>query len=257
MSEPKFMADLMDSWQRGMEERERKHQERLANDPVFAQAERERAERVAAREREEAVMAEKRESAERKLRLVQRGIPAKDVDALLAGGLRDTSALGISRGWWESESSVLVLSGTRGCGKTTAAAWVVAQDPKPSPLHELYMEGVLRGRPDMGKRKNPMFLDVTKLQRASRYDEERMAEIEYASTLAIDDLGLEYADAKGSFTALFDGLFNTRYAEQLKTVITTNLTATDFKARYGERVADRIRECGRFVELSDPSMRGR
>lgn len=259
MSE-RFMSEIVDEWQREMEAKQRAYEERLANDPEFARSVREREEKAAAEEARKQAEADRLASIFERARLSELGIPAKDVDALYAGSLRDTAALSIARGWWEDDSSaILVLSGTRGCGKTTAAAWCVAQEPRENPFRDYDMgrySGHGHREPRANRPRSRLFLDVTKLQRASRYDDEQMASIEYAATLAIDDLGMEYADAKGSFAALFDGLFNTRYAERLKTVITTNLTAQDFKARYGERVADRIREAGRFVELNEQSLRG-
>jgi len=230
------------------------HARRLRDDPDYRdKCEAEEAERLA-KEQAKADAEKRAEWVRARADLVDRGIPMKDVEAILGGTLKDTAALNVARGWFAHPGlTVLVLSGTRGCGKTTAASWCVAQEPPRDPL---------RGdrwfaRPASERRYwAPLFVDVTRLQRASRYDQEQMWPFERAAVLAIDDLGLEYADVKGSFTALFDGLFNARYANEMKTVITTNLTAADFKARYGERVADRIRECGRFVELNDPSLRG-
>jgi hypothetical protein len=40
-------------------------------------------------------------------------------------------------------------------------------------------------------------------------------------------------------------------------VITTNCPNEKFVARYGERIVDRLRECGAFFEWSGPSLRGR
>lgn len=229
-------------------------EDRLRDPDYLAEQERREAEKAKwAEERARADAAERER--QKRVRLVDRGIPVKDVEALVGGRLRDTTALSIARGWWESDATCLVLSGTRGCGKTTAAAWCVAQEPR----EDKYADRAwprYGSEPPARAHRNPLFIDVSKLQRASRYDEEQMWTIELASTLAIDDLGMEYADAKGSFAALFDGVFNTRYANAMKTVITTNLTAADFKVRYGERVTDRMRECGRFVELNDPSLRG-
>lgn len=228
--------------------------DRLADPEYIAEQEKRRVEELKWREEQAKAEALEKER-QRRVRLVERGIPVKDVEALVNETLRDTAALNIARGWWETDSTCLVLSGTRGCGKTTAAAWCVAQPYREDPYRDKDAWRYQRESPREWQ--SPLFLDVTKLQRASRYDDEKMLEIEMASTLAIDDLGMEYADAKGSFAALFDGLFNTRYANAMKTVITTNLTAADFKARYGERVADRIRECGRFVELNEQSLRGK
>jgi DNA replication protein DnaC len=77
--------------------------------------------------------------------------------------------------------------------------------------------------------------------------------------LVVDDLGTEYMDQKGEAEARWDGLFNRRYrmARMSKSpfVVTCNLTAKDFKSRYGARVADRIVEVGKFIEVGGTSMR--
>ena len=138
--------------------------------------------------------------------------------------------------------TLLVLSGSRGCGKTTAAAWWLLQRRAPARY--------VSTRP-------PQFVDAAALTRWPRYDDGRMRELELAAALVVDDLGMEYDDKHGAFRSFVDGLVNARYAKELPTVITTNLPAADFKARYGERIADRIREAGRFVELAGESLRRR
>lgn len=244
-----WMQRLQESQQRADEQ----HARQMAEDPVYrgrylaTEAEQLEREKVKAEREEQARWRRARAS------LLTRGIPVKDVEAIVGGTLRETAALRVAKGWWSSTATVLVLSGTRGCGKTTAAAWCVAQEPPDDPYRS---EEWYRAPEKTWRVWEPRFADVTVIQRASRYDEEQMLPLERAAVLAIDDLGMEYADVKGSFAALFDGLFNSRYAAQLKTVITTNLPAAEFKARYGERVADRIRECGTFVELNEQSLRG-
>ena len=248
--------NIFEDFAANMATRVAEHDARMADDPEYARRERERENMETAQRAADATRAAAKERHAAKRWLMQMGVPVKDVEVLsTAGALRDTAALNIARGWWAGDSTCLVLSGTRGCGKTTAAAWCVAQPPREDPYRA--RDAWLRGAISPRAYRSPLFLDVSKLQRASRYDEERMLDVEMAATLAIDDLGMEYADAKGSFAALFDALFNVRYADQLKTVITTNLTAVDFKARYGERVADRIRECGVYIELDEQSLRGR
>lgn len=164
--------------------------------------------------------------------LKRRGIPSKD-RARVIDGLDDTPALVAARAFSEvGDKHILVLAGPAGVGKSVAAAWLVST--------------FLRS----------LFIDQSRLVRRSRYSEGDMAPLEDATLLAIDDLGSEYVDGKGSFLATVDGLLNARYAEERPTVITTNLGAARFASRYGERIADRIREVGRFVELRGPSLRG-
>ena len=206
---------------------------------------RERMERFAAEERER--IARATPSAEevrlgRCRELVARGVPAKDVARVVDDALDDTPAMGHVRAFLESSGVSLVLSGPRGCGKTVAIAWAAAQHVNPV----VEWDAVGAGR----------FVDVARLARVSRYSDEAMAELESAALLAIDDLGMEYCDVKGSFLATLDGLFNARYAACRRTLIATNLPGAQFRERYGERIADRIRESGRFVELRGPSLRG-
>jgi DNA replication protein DnaC len=221
--------ETMDSFCRAMLEREQARidaEEERLRDPVYRAAKEAEA---AARLAEEA--SSRLRAGRKYLRAV--GVPAKDADVLLGQAtLMETPAIAVAREWLASDQTVLVMSGMRGCGKTLAAGWIVNEVPG--------------GR----------FMDVTRFQRLSRYDNESMRSVEEAHLLVIDDLGMEFSDAKGSFAALFDGVFNARYAAQLRTVITTNVTAVTFRERYGERVADRIREVGRFVELDGASLRG-
>jgi len=135
-----------------------------------------------------------------------------------------------------------VLSGTRGVGKTVAAVMWLLAGREPSEYSET---------------REPRFIDGSQLARWPRYDDEAMTTLELARALVIDDLGVEYADQRGSTAATLDALVNARYSRQLPTMITTNLPAVEFKARYGERVADRIRESGSFTEICGKSMRGR
>jgi DNA replication protein DnaC len=79
--------------------------------------------------------------------------------------------------------------------------------------------------------------------------------------MVIDDLGVEYLDKNGNFLQRLDELIDERYSNYRQTIITTNLNVKAFKERYGERVADRIREGfefgGAFMELAESSMRVR
>jgi DNA replication protein DnaC len=230
----KGIAELVaeSSWVRDLLERDR----RLAEDPVYAakvQAE------EAQRGRDEAAAVLKR----RREGLLERGVPAKDVDALLSSTLFASRSLASAREWLASDRTLLVISGTRGVGKTTAAAWLASEVS--------------------GSR----FIDAAHLMRVDVYSNEEMNPLEQCPLLVMDELGGEYMDTKGKLLSLVDGLVNTRYAAKLRTVITTNMPANDFeeqkgvrkpgfKTRYGERLADRIREVGRFVEISGPSLRG-
>ena len=183
---------------------------------------------------DEAAAAARRARQDRLEELRLSGVPKKDRERIVHGRLDSTPALEAARAFLDSgATTILILAGPPGSGKTTASSWLVAQ------------QGARGG----------LFVDQSRLVRRSRYKDEDMAPLEGAGLLVIDDLGSEFADAKGSFLATLDGLINARYGEQRRTVITTNLASARFVARYGERIADRIREVGRFVELRAAGLR--
>jgi hypothetical protein len=238
-----------EEWQELLDETMARIKESAVPDPTPE----ERAEREAAERRERAADEEWR----RRLQLTERGVPVKDHDRIVSGVMDATPAMVAARAFLsDARVRILVLIGGKGCGKTTAAGWVIAQpcpdrymDPsvKPSDNRQTFWPPALA----------PRFVDVAFLARQSRYSDEQMRPLERCSMLAIDDLGMEFNDEKGSFKALLDGLMNARYATNLRTVITTNLHWKDFPGRYGERLVDRILEVGKLVGLTDKSLRGR
>lgn len=171
-------------------------------------------------------------------------LPTRDIEIIRSGAICESQAIDALRG----EATILVLSGAPGCGKTLAASvWI----------HGLIADDAnwdIGSTPPKLMRK-AAFVSAPKLSRWKKYDDEAMERILRAHRVAIDDLGLEYLDAKGSYQSLLDELINERYAHKRPTLLTTNLPASEFKERYGERIADRIREAGRFVELDNQSFR--
>lgn len=174
-------------------------------------------------------------------RLVEWGVPVKDVERISGPtDLDPTGALKVAQDSHEKEQRIVVISGPVGCGKTTAAAWWLSQEGPRSPYLKVH---------------SPLFIPVYKLERVSRYDEKAMARIERARRLVIDDLGAEYLDQKNAFVTFLRGLIDARYNNCLPLLVSTNLTADEFKERYGERVVDRLREVGRFAGIKGESLR--
>jgi DNA replication protein DnaC len=184
-----------------------------------------------------------REEADRTLRtrLVEWGVPSKDVERVVVSTgsqLVETAPLIRVR---KHTSGILVLAGTVGCGKTTAAAWWLAQEQERHP----YL-----------KTGNPLFVPTFRLERMSRYNDDQMKRVERARRLVLDDIGTEFLDTKGNFVALLRGLVDARYSDDLPMVITTNLGLDDFRERYGERTYDRLKEVGAFSFSDVKSLRG-
>ena len=181
----------------------------------------------------EVAEAEVRRVADKFSRLEKAGFPLR---ALRAAEKADEkrSAIARIRDWRPEDKSTLVLSGPAGCGKTVAAAWwAIRQSASPS------------------------FVRATTFAASSRYDRETRDAWFEAPALVLDDLGTEYLDAKGSFLVDLDELLDVFYGGAKPLLITTNADADAFKARYGERVTDRVRECGQWFAMRDPSMRGK
>jgi IstB-like ATP binding protein len=134
---------------------------------------------------------------------------------------------------WDPSSCAIVLAGPVGTGKTVAAAWWA-----------------------IGARVAFRFVRAAELVRVGRFDA-RWETWLGARALCLDDLGAEYADAKGSFASDMDLLVDTFYADARPMIITTNLDAAAFRERYGERVHDRIRDCATWANVDGTTMRGR
>lgn len=133
-----------------------------------------------------------------------------------------------------TDGGILVLSGPAGVGKTVAACWWANQCDR-----------------------LPTFMRASEFATISRYDEEARALWQKAHGLILDDLGAEYLDPKGSFLVDLDEMIDTFYAEKTDLVITTNCDKATFKARYGNRIVDRLAEAGTWLTVTGASKRQR
>jgi hypothetical protein len=186
---------------------------------------------------------ERRLGIEKKLLLERIGLPRLALE--FDGDVDQTAAMAaVGMG-----ITLLVLSGSPGTGKTFAAVrWIVdyVNDSKnwtpPGVVHRML------GRP-------PVWTTGPSLSRWDHWDPEQMAKLLRAPRLVIDDLGTEFLDKGGFYASLLDEVINQRYEASLPIVITTNLDKDGFKARYGERIADRIRQSGKAMGCGNQSMR--
>jgi len=80
------------------------------------------------------------------------------------------------------------------------------------------------------------------LSRVKQYDEAEMERLFGPARLVVDDIGMEYLDAKGFLVSLIDEIVHERHRRELPTVMTANMSPADFVERYGQRVLDRISE---------------
>lgn len=177
------------------------------------------------------------------------GCPSRVIAALV--GLDETEPMRSAREfvaaprdekWW------LVMLGNVGSGKSTAAAWAARM---------LLFRLCLAEQPGGTHREHCRWLTGAELGRIYTHDRDAARDweaLKRASVLVIDDLGTEGADSR-SAEALWE-LVEARTNNIWPTVLTSNLTASEFKKRYGERIADRIRSCSVILESRGVSLRG-
>lgn len=165
------------------------------------------------------------------------GFPLRAIEAVR--DLAETPAVVRAKRFLENDRSagkgLLVLSGGVGAGKSVAATWLARETSF-----------------------KPVFMRAATFAASGRYDRETRERWQDARMLVLDDLGAEYADAKGSFLVDLDELLDLFYAERRLLVITTNLDAKGFKTRYGGdegRIVSRIREAGVFADCGGHDLR--
>ena len=171
--------------------------------------------------------------AERRDALLDAGFPRRALDEESTAD-ESKSAIARVRDWLEAPEGVLVIAGTRGCGKTVAATWWAMRIAALA-----------------------VFVRAATFAASSRYDRDERAVWLKAPALVLDDLGMEFLDAKGSFLVDLDELIDVFYSDRKPLLVTTNCKREVFRERYGERIADRIRECGAFFGIADGSLRSK
>lgn len=163
------------------------------------------------------------------------GIPARELEFL---NRHDTTpALTVCREFTASDKTVLILGGARGVGKTIAACVSAWEQP-----------GSIR------------FAKALELVQHGAFDLPFWDSLRSVDSLILDDLGTEPLDTAGWGLACILGLIDYRYDQRRRTWITLNLPIDRFFARYGTdggRLRDKLRECGRYVELKGTSLRAR
>lgn len=154
-------------------------------------------------------------------------------------GLTATEATAIITEWEAAPALwCLLLMGGVGCGKSTAAGAHLAKEARKK------------------SRWAPVWVRAVEASRMSAFGqeaEERFKVWRCAAVLVVDDLGTELMTP--TWQQALDDILDYRYEHSLRTVLPTNLRAADFKARYGERISDRIRQDGMVRELSGGSLR--
>ncbi len=169
---------------------------------------------------------------EKRERLRLSGVSGRVV-GMWSAGLTQTPATKAVETFMDSGKTFLLLLGSPGAGKTLATAQALS-------------------------RQGGCFFRAVELARLSSYEAADRATMEQAhrtSLLVLDDLGAELLH--DGWRPMLDELIDIRWGNQKRTIITTNLDAATFKTRYGERIADRIRDDGFVEKCGDQSRRGK
>lgn len=155
----------------------------------------------------------------------QAGIPEFALNGHKA--IQETSSLLAARSVLsDALKPLLALAGRPGCGKTVAASIVCDEFVKTGGIAQ--------------------FVRATEVGKLGIFGEDgaRAEQLREVGLLVIDDLGTEVMSVTWGHN--FQDMLDYRYQNQLKTILTTNLTPEQFTARYGERAMRRITQCGRY-----------
>lgn len=139
----------------------------------------------------------------------------------------------------------IMLCGTCGNGKTTLLYAFR------SALNMLSRQHLWEGP------KGIMVIDANEVAMSAK-NIQRFRDLRSEDMLAIEDMGrepTEVMDYGNVLTPVID-LLEYRYNEQLFTIVTTNLTADEIRAKYKPRIADRFNEMLEVIIFGSKSFRG-
>lgn len=173
-----------------------------------------------------------------RLDAMRAGITQGDYWNIARGTLERTEAVGIAEDWVTGlkigqSPTFLVLSGDQGRGKTVAAVNVIASHGgKWITWHEL-----------------------RRLHRSNNYrDQDEFRNLYTTRIVVLDDFGR--GSVKNDDEDVAFEFVHGRQGKGLYTLITTNFSEEEIKARFNVYVADRLTHSGMFVPLKGPNLRG-
>lgn len=148
--------------------------------------------------------------------------------------------------WVESCKSTLLLVGSVGNGKTTLARAV----------YYVLLDAIERQR---GYCATTECRAMTARQLAEYAGTDEWDNIASSRVLLIDDVGTDSPEVLkyGQPYTPFEDMIYARYDNNLPTIISSNLTGAELKARYGERVMDRLTDMASVIKFTNRSYRGK
>lgn len=157
-----------------------------------------------------------------------------DTVKALRGPPMATPAFAAVRSWWATDKTTLVLAGGNGCGKTVAACSALRDHCCNRHARAyLYQPGDLA--PHWVWR-SARYQSAKRLP-AMAQDSREWLHLESASLLIIDDAGKEDGDGERTVGNLLNERIS---ATDKRTIVSTNLSAENFRIRYGQRLWSRL-----------------
>lgn len=144
-----------------------------------------------------------------------------------------TQALNNVAEWFQSGKCWLVLTGSRGVGKTVAATWAI----------ETALE----------RRQSALARSAAEVAALGYQQPQEFARLKRVEFLVVEELGADHANdfAKSRLFELLDA----RHEAKAQTILVSNLSLGDLAKRLGDRLADRIRSDGMAFEIKAASLR--
>jgi DNA replication protein DnaC len=140
------------------------------------------------------------------------------------------------RAFVKSEGSCLVLAGSVGCGKTYAANAII---------QDFHHPGLLVNIPEL-------YVSWKDAAREPHAEKALLKKSTSTPLVVFDDLGNRTpTDAFADFLYV---IINERWSKKLHTVITTNISSKEIRARFGDAIASRIL-CGKAIKFADGDRR--
>ena len=145
--------------------------------------------------------------------------------------------------WLTSPSSHFGMMLCGGCGNGKSTMLKAFQQL----LNSLHIP-----KPDNNGTYGILIVDAKYIAHLCKNNHEAYRKLICVDMLGIDDLGTEPSevmDYGNVYTPVID-LLTKRYEEQLFTIITTNLTPQQIREHYGDRIADRLNEMVKKIDLN-------
>ncbi len=143
------------------------------------------------------------------------------------------------RGGGLARGEALTFLGGSGGGKSFAATAVLRAAAGRGSRKFIYFPGFVGALLDPGQRKAAL------------------QEAKDTWLVVIDEIGLAYVKKDGLVLPLLEEIIFVRHGEYRPTVITSNLTNSEFKTSLSDRIIDRLKEWGPVFNITDPSFRQR